>query len=159
PSALTEFREPIVKYASADILRRGIRERVRAQQRQHGGLSLQEARHEIEEPTVLPVGSERGEPHLPIQAALVRGYERGHAIHVSRLVAELIRSPVQPVPRAFDQDLRAAGRHRGEETVRVDDAKRCHEMENIAAARWQRNGYLLQRYQQTDYADEYSQSY
>src|SRR5207302_8825560 len=83
--------------------------------------ALQKPTDEGDEPGILLVTAEGREPHLPIEPRLMRLDEGRRAGEVARLPSEFVLEPVLSVVAAFDDDLRACGRHHGEESVAVDE--------------------------------------
>ena len=100
-----------------------VRERVRPQQPQHVGRPLEQPRLERGEPRDVLVARQRGEPHLPVEARLVRLDEPRTAHGVPGLPAEFVRPPRLRIVAAFDHDLRPLRRHHAEQAVGIDAAE------------------------------------
>ena len=69
-------------------------------------------------------GPQRGEPHLPIQARLVRLHQLRRAEDVARLVLELVKPPGLSVVAALYHDFGPCGGHHPKEPVVVHTAQR-----------------------------------
>src|SRR5579872_246380 len=80
--------------------------------------------HQTDKPGILLVIAERGKPHLPIQAWLVRSNPGRTALHVSGLITERVLAPLGAVVRSLNNDFRTACGHTGEQAVGVDHLER-----------------------------------
>src|SRR5690606_20516804 len=72
----------------ADVTRRTPAERIAPEQGEHLGGPLEEPSHEALEPDRGTI--ERREPHLPVEAWLVRRHARRRTPQISRLVSKLV---------------------------------------------------------------------
>ena len=85
---------------------------------------FQQPLQEPRKPGILGRRSQRGKPHLPVEARLVRKIPRRSPHDVARFVFERIFAPVNAIVRAFDDDFRPRGSHHREQAIRIDDAQR-----------------------------------
>src|ERR1039458_8070093 len=123
-AARGEIGKAVVVNHRANIARRGIGEWIAFDQPQHWARALQEAYAEVHHPGILPIGAQRGEPHLPIQSRLMRRNEPGPARDVARLVFELVLPPGDAILAALNDNLRARGGHYREQAVAVEAPER-----------------------------------
>src|SRR5690242_9395194 len=93
--------KPILVVNGADIERRRIGKRIRAQEMEHLGRTLQQANAQIEKPWILLIGTESSEPHLPIQARLMRRNESRAAHWVAGFESEFVSDPGRAVLAPF----------------------------------------------------------
>ena len=102
-----EIGEMVIINDGANVTGRCIGERVVLEQAQYIWRTLQKAEAEIDEPGVVAVIAERGEPHLPVQARLVRSDEFWPPFEVAGLVFEFVFDPCDAVIAALDDNFRA----------------------------------------------------
>src|SRR5690349_1720764 len=88
-AALGEIGECVVVDLRANVTRRGGRKWIPCQERQNIRRAFEQPQHEIDEPAVTLIISERSEPHLPVKAGLMRLRPGGRALEVAGLVFEI----------------------------------------------------------------------
>jgi tetratricopeptide (TPR) repeat protein len=108
---LISISEVVPVEGGAQISWRRFREWIVEHETFHFRRAFQQSPHELKNPTIAAVVAEGGKPHLPVQAGLMWGNPEWPAIHLPRLVLELIRQPGFSVVRAFDADFGTSGRH------------------------------------------------
>jgi hypothetical protein len=89
------------------------------QQRKDFGRSLEKAHAKLEEPTVILITSQRGEPHLPIQAWLVWRHPTRGPGQIPGLKLKSVFHPLLLIIAAFDNNFRARGCHHGKQAVMI----------------------------------------
>src|ERR1041384_8795422 len=83
-----------------DITRRLVRKRIISEKIRDLRSVLEQALEETDEPWVLPVIAERGEPHLTIEPRLVRRIPPGRPVQCARLPSEFVPTPLDAVRAA-----------------------------------------------------------
>jgi hypothetical protein len=138
-AAFTPVGEAVAVEARAHEARPPAVERIAAQERERGGIGVEQLLDEAHEPALvtedrgLAVGDdrdrERQEPHQPVEAQVIGRPLARAAAHVAGLALELVLAPSgcardRLVLRALDHDLVAAARHAAERAVGADQMQR-----------------------------------
>ena len=118
------MREVILVQHCSDVAGRFLRKRISVKQREDIWRTFKEADEEIEEPFVLPIGTERGKPHLPIEPRLMRRDETWAIVNIAGLPAEGIGPPDLSFVAAFDDDLIPFRGHHAKKPVGIETAER-----------------------------------
>src|SRR3984885_6679500 len=102
---------------------RFVRKRIPLQQRRHRRFVFQDSLQELWKPAQSSWVVERSEPHLPVQARLVRDVPGRPALQVAWLVAEFVFTPLDAVGGTLKHDFVALRGHYREQTVTADDVQ------------------------------------
>src|ERR1041385_4783991 len=62
----------VLEQFRANVLRRSVGKRISRKERRHVRRIVEQTLEQADEPWILPVSSQRGEPHLPIESRLMR---------------------------------------------------------------------------------------
>src|SRR5581483_1053568 len=109
--SLTWSRETILVKHGSKIARRSGGKRITARELGNLGRTFQYPPHQVQNPWIALIGTERSEPHLPIQPRLV-GCDPGRTPSwVSWLVLEFVWKPGSPIIGAFQNDFCSGGCH------------------------------------------------
>src|SRR4029077_6832094 len=110
-------REAIAIEHGPDFARGAALKRIAFEQREHGRRSFEQTLTELLEPGLIVVAAERGKPHLPVEARLMRRNPWRTAMQVAGLVLELVGLPLDAVVGSLDDDLRPRDGHHREQAV------------------------------------------
>src|SRR5271170_7479471 len=95
----------------AQVNRWLVRKRISFQKRRHRWFILQQTPDETPKPWQAPGVVERREPHLPVQARLMRDVPGRASRNLSRLVSEFVFAPFDAVVRTLNDDFVALRGH------------------------------------------------
>src|SRR6266849_7945836 len=123
PSPIRQVGELVLVESGTQESRGRRREWVDVQKPQHFRAAFENLFLQSQEPWVPLAGAQSGEPHLPVQARLVRRDESRSAVQPSRFPFELVGKPGLPVEAPLEDDFGARGGHHCKEPIAVDASK------------------------------------